>query len=45
VTGLDQIGGHRSTHIAEADESDIGHLRFPPSAFVFCRVSNLIDRI
>ena len=28
VAGLDQIGGHRPAHIAEANECDICHLEF-----------------
>ena len=36
VAGLDQIGGHRPAHVAEADECDICHLEFPPlEAFLF----------
>ena len=30
VAGLDQIGGHRPAHVAEADECDACHVRFPP---------------
>ena len=25
VPGLDEIGGHRAAHVAEADEGDLGH--------------------
>ena len=30
VAGLDQIGRHRPAHIAETDECDACHLKFPP---------------
>jgi hypothetical protein len=30
VASLDQIGGHRPTHIAETDECNACHLWFPP---------------
>ncbi len=32
VAGLDQIGRHRAAHVAEADECDVCHVPFPPSA-------------
>ena len=35
VAGLDQIGGHRPAHVAEANECDICHLESSARLFLF----------